>query len=189
MTGSQDRNDPPAEQEHGTGALGAASYPASALDAPEDYGPSRPTGGESDFARLGNHVVSVLRAIEETAARIQEEAREKAEEARTAAENYASDRRSQADAEAREIVSAAKGQAASFSEDAERRHQMLESDISLAEGHLRTLATGLRDLADRLDNLLATPLGEGEEGRLAAGGDDSLTEALEPSRRPSPTKQ
>src|SRR5207237_581683 len=98
--------------------------------------------------------------------------------AHEAAEDYASDRRASAEAEAREILSAAELQAASLSKDVEQRHQTLQMDISLAEDRLRQLATGLRDLAERLDDLLAAPLeGRGEDLSEA----ESLIDALGPS--------
>jgi hypothetical protein len=216
---SQERKDSPAEQVHATAAR-VVSYLSTAQDPPLDSGSSLPTGEESDFDRLGDHVSSVLSAAKEAAVRIQEEARQDSErvreqaqkeataraeaaredadatraeaerlrsdaedwtkQARTAAENYAADRRSEAEAEAREIASAAERQA-SFSKDAELRQQALKMDISLAEDRLHQLATGLHDLAGRLDKLLSTPF-EGQEGDLAAGDNDSLIDALEPSR-------
>jgi len=215
----QTEEDSPAEQEHGTGAVRVASYLATAAEPPPDNWPNRSAGGGgADFDRLGGHVGSVLRAAEEAAVRMQEEAREEgervrgqaqkeatalAEEAREdadatragaerlrseteewtkgaheAAEDYASDRRASAEAEAREILSAAELQAASLSKDVEQRHQTLQMDISLAEDRLRELATGLRDLAERLDDLLAAPL-EGRGGDLSEA--ESLIDALGPS--------
>lgn len=218
---SQEKKDLPAEQVHGTGADRVTRHVSTAQGAPPDSGSSLPTGEESDFDRLGDHVSSILGAAKEAAVRIQEDARQEAErvreqaqkeataraeaaredadamraeaerlrsdaeelakQARTAAENYAADRRSEAEAEARKIVSAAERQTASFSKDAERRQKALKMDISLAEDRLRQLATGLHDLAGRLDKLLSTPF-QGEEGDLAAAHDDSLIDALGPSR-------
>lgn len=113
------------------------------------------------------------------ALRLRSDARQWAEQARTAAENYAADRQSGAEAEAQQILSAAERQASSYSDDAQRRHQALKMDISLAEDHLRELASGLHDLAVRLDNLLSTHPGEEESDRPAAD-DDSLIDALGP---------
>jgi hypothetical protein len=115
------------------------------------------------------------------AERLRAEVEEWTTQARTAADAYAADRRSEAEAEARKIASAAERQAASFAKEAERRQQALKIDISLAEDRLRQLATGLHDLAGRLDKLLSTPF-EGQEDEHAAGEDDSLIDALAPSR-------
>ena len=54
-------------------------------------------------------------------------------------------------------------------------------DISLAEDRLRTLATGLHELAGRLDTLLSTPI-HGRQHALAEEDDESLVDALAPSR-------
>jgi uncharacterized membrane protein YqiK len=91
MNDSQEREDPPAEQEHGTGARRVTSYLA-APDASPDFGPSLPAGAESDFDRLGGHVSSVLSAAKEAAVRIQEEARLEAEHVREQAEREATAR-------------------------------------------------------------------------------------------------
>jgi hypothetical protein len=115
------------------------------------------------------------------AERLRLEAEEWSKQTRTAAESSAADRRSTAEAEASDILSAAEREAASFSENAERRQQALRMDISLAEDRLRQLASGLRELAGRLDTLLSTPL-HGQQGVLAVADDDSLVDALGPSR-------
>jgi len=116
------------------------------------------------------------------AKRLRSETEEWTKQTRTAAEKYAADRRSEAEAEARTILTAAELQAAAFGKDAERRQQALKMDISLAEDRLRQLASGLHDLAARLDKLLSTPFAEAEQGDLPAGETDSLIDALGPSR-------
>jgi hypothetical protein len=115
------------------------------------------------------------------AERLRLEAEEWSKQTRVAAESSAADRRATAEAEANDILSAAEREATSFSENAERRQQALKMDISLAEDRLQQLATGLRELAGRLDTLLSTPL-QGQQGVLAVADDDSLVDALGPSR-------
>jgi hypothetical protein len=124
-------------------------------------------------------------AAENSAADRRAEAEAWSQNTRTAAENSAADRRAEAEAEAeaeaRDILAAAEREAASFSENAERRQQALKMDISLAEDRLRQLASGLHELAGRLDTLLSTPL-HGRQGVLAVADDESLIDALGPSR-------
>ncbi len=116
------------------------------------------------------------------AKRLRSETEEWTKQTRTAAEKYVADRRSEAEAEARKILTAAELQAASFSKEAERRQQALKMDITLAEDRLRQLASGLHDLAARLDKLLSTPFAEAEQSELAARENDSIIDALGPSR-------
>jgi hypothetical protein len=115
------------------------------------------------------------------AERLRSEAEEWSKQTRAAAESAAADRRAKAEAVARDILSAAEREATAFSENAERRHEALKMDISLAEDRLRQLATGLHELAGRLDTLLSTPLHE-QQGVLSAADDDSFIDALGPSR-------
>jgi cell division septum initiation protein DivIVA len=153
---------------------------------------------KSALDRFGAHVSSVLGAATEAAVRIQEEAREEAESTRAEAQQvradteewadrtraeadaYAADRRTEAQAEARAIVEEAERKAESVSDDAERRRQALITDLSLAEGRLRQLATGLREVAGRLDELLESP--PGSETVVSEVDDGSLVEALLPLR-------
>ena len=116
------------------------------------------------------------------AKRVRSETEEWTKQTRTAAEKYAADRRSEAEAEARTILTAAELQAAAFGKDAERRQQTLKMDISLAEDRLRQLASGLHDLAARLDKLLSKPFAEAEQREPTARENDSLIDALGPSQ-------
>jgi hypothetical protein len=115
------------------------------------------------------------------AERLRSEAEDWSKQTRAAEENSAADRRAQAEAEASDILSAAEREAASFSENAQRRQQALKMDISLAEDRLRQLAAGLHELAGRLDTLLSTPPHR-QQGVLATADDDSLIDALGPTR-------
>jgi hypothetical protein len=137
---------------------------------------------ENEAAARAEAVREDADATRAEAERLRSEAEEWTKQTRTAAEKYAAERRSEAETEARKILTAAELQAASFSKEAERRQQALKMDISLAEDRLRQLASGLHDLAARLDKLLSTPFTGAEQGDLAAGADDSLIDALGPSR-------
>ena len=116
------------------------------------------------------------------AKRLRSETEDWTKQTRTAAEKYAADRRSEAETEARTILTAAELQAAAFGKDAERRQQALKMDISLAEDRLRQLASGLHDLAARLDKLLSRPFAEAEQSELSTRENDSLIDALGRSR-------
>jgi uncharacterized membrane protein YqiK len=115
------------------------------------------------------------------AQQLRSDAEEWAKQARTAAEADAADRRTEAQAEARRIVTEAERQAASVGKQAQRRQQALKMDISLAEDRLRQLATGLHEVAGRLDELLAAPLKQPGED-VPDAEESSIVEVLTPSR-------
>jgi len=117
-------------------------------------------------------------AAREEAQQMRAEAEEWANQTRAASEAAAAEQHSEARAEATRILSEAQQQANSAREEAERRHQALTMDISLAEDHLRKLATGLHEVATRLDGLLASP-SEPEDGE-----ESSLVETLAPHLQP-----
>jgi uncharacterized phage infection (PIP) family protein YhgE len=116
------------------------------------------------------------------AERLRADAEESTTEARQAADTYAADRRAEAEAQAREVLATAEREAATSSQDAERRQHALKTDVSLAEDRLRQLATGLHELAARLDKLLATPMGDDDGRGFSAGDEDSLLVAMSPTR-------
>jgi F0F1-type ATP synthase membrane subunit b/b' len=132
-------------------------------------------------------------SLKAEAERLRSDAEGFTKKARAKAERYAADRRAKAEAEAEDILAQAEDeaeeilleaerQAASFKQDAERRHQMLNQDLSLAEDRLRELASGLYELAERLDDLAGTPVeGDEEEPELAAEDDASLVDVLTPA--------
>ena len=117
---------------------------------------------------------------------LRSDAEEWARQARTASEVDAADRRAEAQAEARRIVAEAERQAASVGKHAQRRQQALKMDISLAEDRLRQLATGLHEVAGRLDELLATPLEQPVDDGPDAE-ESSIVEDLVPAREPEET--
>jgi hypothetical protein len=98
-------------------------------------------------------------AAKADADRIRSEAQDWSSQTREIAENYAAEKRAQAEAEGKNIVATAERHAATFAIDAESRHENLMTDISIAEARLRQLVSGLQDLAAQLDRLLSTPIG------------------------------
>jgi vacuolar-type H+-ATPase subunit H len=109
---------------------------------------------------------------------VRAEAEEWSRVTRESAEKYAADRRAEAEAEAQKILATADREVAAAAAAAERRQKALKIDISLAEERLGRLASGLHELAARLDQLLVTP------ARDPFGAEDAeaLIEALAPER-------
>jgi len=159
--------------------------------------PTRPSANER--ARVGEHVESVLKAAEDAAAHLIEEARAQAREireaaeresasgreaaagARAAAENDAATIRAAAKEEAEAIRVAAQRHAATFEEEAEARYDELLNDTALAEDRLRRLVDGLRDVADRLDDLLEPAEDEEPDDEPTVQPGASLEQALDPN--------
>jgi hypothetical protein len=85
---------------------------------------------------------------------------------RAAAEAYAEERRLAAEREATQIVAQAEGEAVSRRDALIKHSALLEKDAALAENRLRLLVGGLREVADRLDDLVgrATPESAQAEG-------------------------
>lgn len=173
---------------------------------------------------FGEHVQSVLKAAEDAAARIIEEARAHAQEVREDAEREASARldtarieagklleeaeqdrveahtaaaavraaaetdaarlRAEANEDAGRVRAETERDAAAFAEDAAARYDGLLEDTAFAEDRLRRLVGGLRDVANRLDDLLE-PTDDNEPVDPVDEEDDeagtrSLDEALDP---------
>jgi cell division septum initiation protein DivIVA len=124
-------------------------------------------------------------AIRADAERLRADAKESTTEARQAADTYAANKRADAETKAREFLAKAERQAAASDKDAERRQRALKTDISLTEERLRQLATGLRELATRLDKLVAAPIGEGGGSGVADEG--SLLAAVRSPREKATT--
>jgi hypothetical protein len=125
-------------------------------------------------------------AIKADAERLRAEAEESTTQTRQAADTYAADRRAEAEAVAQELLAAAERQAMASNEKAERRQHALETYIARTEDRLLELASGLHELAARLDELLAVPIGEGD-GASAEGDESSLLAALEVPRETQAT--
>jgi len=125
-----------------------------------------------------------------TAARLTEQAQAahsealaSAERVRAAAEGDAAEVRAEAEEDAAKLRADAERDAATIAERTTVRYRELLNDTALAEDRLRRLVDGLRDVADRLDGLLA-PAAEGEarEPALLDQERSSLDEALDPGQ-------
>ena len=125
----------------------------------------------SDRAEAARHGVDAATA---EAQRLRHEAEEWSTRTRESADAYSAERRADAESVAREIVSEAEQRAALVGEEAELRRQALKMDVALAEERLRQLASGLHELAHRLDDLLM-PRSESESELQ-----ESLIDALAP---------
>jgi hypothetical protein len=174
-----------------------ASDPADGEAEAEVEASAAPETPENDLPRVGEHVASVLKAAEDAAARLVDEARAKADELREDAETTAArlrveaqtahseavvaagEIRAAAEAEAARVRADAEQDAATFGERAATQHEDLLNDMALAEDRLRRLVDGLHEVADHLDSLLEDD--EDEEPAASDNGDGaSLVEALKP---------
>jgi hypothetical protein len=145
------------------------------------------------FSELGEHVASVLETARQAAERIEAEGRRKAEELeaeaaqarseaaeaadeiRARADAYAEEKRREADEAAAEIVARAERAATDRARAADERHQALSASVERTEERLRRLVTGLRELAGRLDVLVASDgAAEREPDRSAPALDEAL---------------
>jgi hypothetical protein len=135
----------------------------------------RETPAASEPGRVAEHVGTVLKAAEDAAAKMIEDARAQAEEIRQAAEREAAARVEAAQASATRLqaeTEQAHAKAAAVTNAAARYDELL-SDTALAEDRLRRLVGGLRQVADRLDGLLMAPA----DADAANAADDSADEA------------
>jgi hypothetical protein len=165
--------------------LGLSTEPSSSVRATHslhmrrrgEIGAEQGEAGEAGFAELGQHVATVLASVRETAekeaaavlerarvqaAEIEADTAEKrtaafaaAEDVRTRADAYAEKKRQEADEAAAEVLARAEWQARDRAQAAEERQQELDANVERAEERLRKLVDGLRELADRLDALVA----------------------------------
>ncbi len=153
-----------------------------------------------DYAELGEHVASVLKAAElaaieirtqaeqEAAAQVSEAGRQagkilheaeglraETEEAnrlmREQAEAYAGRTRRDADVEASKVLQSADVR------DEEVRERVLREDIERTEERLTELGVGLRDLAARLEELVSADRPPADEVDRSRGGDDASLDA------------
>lgn len=171
----------------------------------------------ADYAKLGEHVTSVLEAANEAAAKIREEARsgaqqiaeraqqeanawlekaraetqeisheasrlrieaeEESRELKDRATAYATEKRREADRQASALLSRAKREASEYTRAAQDRSAELAKNVELSEQRLRQLVGGLRDLADRLEEVLQ-PAGTAEAARGEPASDESMDESL-----------
>lgn len=170
---------------HDTGRV--AAHVETVLQAAEDAAGRmiEEARAEAEQIRAGaeRQAASELEAAQATATRLQEEAERAhaealaaAAEARRAAKDDAASLRAQAEEHVTKMRSGIEREAASARAAAESHYEDLLSDTAFAEGRLRRLVGGLREVADRLDNLL-----EPEETGSAEMNDDALDEPDEVS--------
>jgi type IV secretory pathway VirB10-like protein len=172
-------------------------FKVSELDVGADRQNSEPP---VDYARLGEHVASVVKAAEVAAERIREEAnleaattlseadrvRAETEEAtkmmREGAAGDAEAKRREAEAEAAKIIASAKREETRAAKAAEERLATLQQQIELTEKRLNQLAASLRNVAVQLEAL-------GEAEGLPVRSDEDQTnigeETLDESLRAS----
>lgn len=143
---------------------------------------------QTDYASVGAHVASVLEAATQAAANVRDEAhaeaariRADAEQDRSKALEDAAETRRRAEVEAAGIVQGAEQAATRQQQEMVEREHALHESVERTERRLRELVGGLRDLADRLDDVvsadsLADWRGEQDEPRT-----ESLDEALKES--------
>jgi hypothetical protein len=116
------------------------------------------------------------------------------DQTRAEADAYAEERRLAAEREAAEIVAQGESEAATRRDALMHHSALLEKDAALAESRLRLLVGGLREVADRLDDLVGETTQEvaraeaaerddgASDGAQADGDspDESLTKTLQP---------
>jgi type IV secretory pathway VirB10-like protein len=176
--------------------------PGDSLEMSElDVGADRQNGEPPvDYAKLGEHVASVVEAAEVAAERIREEAnreaattlseadriRAEAEEAtkimREGAVADAEAKRREAEADAASVIASARQEEAREAKVAEERLATLQEQIESTEKRLNQLAGGLRNVAVQLE-----ALGEAGGPRVRSGedqtkrGEETLDESLRAS--------
>jgi vacuolar-type H+-ATPase subunit H len=161
-----------------------------------------------DYGHIGEHVAAVLRAAESAAmeitARAEEDAAKQVSEAarqagmilheaegiraetedanrlqREQADAYAERTRKDAEVKAADLLQAARLAVTTRAHEDEERQRVLRKDIDLTEARLSELGTGLRDLAARLEELVATDRPTADAPAERPGDDDpSLDAAL-----------
>ena len=112
--------------------------------------------------------------------RLRAETEKEVRETRQRANDYAAEKRGEAEGEAAAIVARAKREASEHTNAAQERGSALASNVALSEERLRQLVGGLRDLAGRLEELVqAEP--PREESPNVPPDEASLEESLRPS--------
>jgi vacuolar-type H+-ATPase subunit H len=148
-----------------------------------------------DYAKLGEHVASVLEAAKTAAAKIREDARVEADRVRSEAEQesqeltqrangYEAEKLSEAKEKASAIVAAAEHEVSEQTKATQERDATLAQNVAMSEERLKQLVRGLRDLAGGLEELVDD---ERAGARLAESS--SLEESLRPSATGEWTQQ
>lgn len=118
------------------------------------------------------------------------DAEEESRELKERANAYATEKRREADRQVSALVSQAKRDASEHTRAAQERSAALAENIERSQQRLRQLVDGLRDLAERLEEILreppAAPQGEGVESKRA---EESMEESLRRSAAAQGTSQ
>ena len=152
--------------DHVKTVLAAAEAAADKLrfDAEQDAQRIRDEATRSaDDAR--EHAATEAEAERAEARRQLTHAKEEARATQTEADAYAESRRREADAEAMRLVRDAERRSSQIAAVAAERHGILLNDIAASEGRMRELAVSLREVAQRLDDVAGSTVGEVELDR------------------------
>jgi hypothetical protein len=114
----------------------------------------------------------------EEAQRLQRDAEEAAKRTTESAEAAAVRRREDADAEAAKILELAGEVASRQQMEMVTRKKVLDESVDLAEQRLRQLLSGLRELADRLENVLSAETSQGWTDPAGETLDEALKESV-----------
>ena len=113
------------------------------------------------------------------AGRLRVEAEEESRELKVRADAYATEKRREADRQASAIVSGAKREASEQTRAAGERSAALAKNVELSEQRLRQLVGGLRELAERLEEILQEGPGASDEARVEPlSANESMDESL-----------
>jgi hypothetical protein len=192
-----------------TGGLGGSEgaayadlgrHVASVLEAAQEAAERMKAEARSEATRVGEEARKEAEAtlaeahrkadeLEAETGRIRSEATSAADDVRARADVYAEDKRAEADEAAERIVGRAERAARERARAAEERQRALDQNVVRTEERLRQLVSGLRELAGRLDVLVASdglPDSRPEDAGEAAeaGLDDSLRRAAAARQSP-----
>jgi hypothetical protein len=111
--------------------------------------------------------------------RLRVEAEEESRELKERANAYATEKRREADRQASALVSQAKRDASEHTRAAQERSAALAKNVELSEQRLRQLVDGLRDLAERLEEILREPSAASQGERVEPKRtEESMEESL-----------
>jgi F0F1-type ATP synthase membrane subunit b/b' len=142
--------------EHVTSVLEAANQAAEKIHEQARGGARQITErAQQEASALLEKARAEIEELSGEAHRVRIEAEEESREMRERANAYATEKRREADREASALVAQAKRDASELEQAARARSAELERDVESSEQRLRQLVGGLRDLAVRLEELLA----------------------------------
>lgn len=144
-------------------------------------------GAERLAERTRNEATALLEKARQEADKVSLEAehlraetKKEVRETRERANDYAAEKRRDAEGEAAAIVARAKREASEHTKAAQERGSALANNVALSEERLRQLVGGLRDLAGRLEELVQAETSRGDSPNVLPD-EASLEESLRPS--------